>query len=155
MSTNETIADLVEGGKFVPTSDISLINEADAVIICVPTPLTRNREPDLSYVIATTEAIAPHMRPGQLISLESTTYPGTTREVMRPILERAGLRSGIDFFLVYSPEREDPGNRNIRRRRSPRSSAATESWRSNWGASFIRVSFQRRFPSRLSILPRQ
>jgi UDP-N-acetyl-D-glucosamine dehydrogenase len=107
---DNTIAELVDGGHFAPTSDMSRIAEADAVLICVPTPLTRNREPDLSYVVATSEAIAPHLRSGQLISLESTTYPGTTRDVLRPILERGGLRSGVDFFLVYSPEREDPGN---------------------------------------------
>ena len=76
----------------------------------MPTPLTRQREPDLGFVVRTTESVAPYLRRGQLIVLESTTYPGTTREVMRPILERSGLRSGRDFFLAYSPEREDPGN---------------------------------------------
>lgn len=110
---SKTLAPLVENGTFLPTSDMSRIHDIDAMLICVPTPLTRNREPDLSYIVATTEAIAPHLRPGQLIVLESTTYPGTTREVMRPILERTGLRSGIDFFLAYSPEREDPGNANF------------------------------------------
>lgn len=110
---DEALAPLVENGIFLPTSDLHRIRDVDAILICVPTPLTRNREPDLSYIVATTEAIAPHLRPGQLIVLESTTYPGTTREVMRPILERTGLRSGIDFFLAYSPEREDPGNANF------------------------------------------
>src|SRR5262249_14752102 len=80
------------------------------IILCVPTPLTRNREPDLSYVSSTAENLVPHLREGQLIILESTTYPGTTRELMIPILERSGLRSGTDFFVAFSPEREDPGN---------------------------------------------
>ena len=104
------IAALVESRRFRATADFAAIAEVDAVLICVPTPLTRHREPDLSYVIGTAEAIAPHLRRGQLVVLESTTYPGTTREVMLPILERGGLKSGVDFFLAYSPEREDPGN---------------------------------------------
>ena len=105
-----TIAALVEKRCFRAVSDFARLAEVDAVLICVPTPLTRHREPDLSYIVGTTEAIAPHLRRGQLVVLESTTYPGTTREVMRPILERGGLKSGRDFFLAYSPEREDPGN---------------------------------------------
>lgn len=95
---------------FEATTDFARTAEADALIICVPTPLNRYREPDLSYVRNTAEAIAPHLREGQLVSLESTTYPGTTEEVVRPILEAGGLVAGKDFFLVYSPEREDPGN---------------------------------------------
>jgi UDP-N-acetyl-D-glucosamine dehydrogenase len=83
------------------------------VVICVPTPLTRQREPDLSFVEATARTIAKHLRPGQLIVLESTSYPGTTREVVKPILEATGLRSGTDFFIGFSPEREDPGNRDF------------------------------------------
>ena len=82
----------------------------DAILICVPTPLTRHREPDMSYVIATSQTILPMLRVGQLIVLESTTYPGTTNEVIIPILEQSGLKSGKDFFVAYSPEREDPGN---------------------------------------------
>lgn len=83
----------------------------DAILICVPTPLTKQREPDMTYVVETTKMIAKFLRKGQLITLESTTYPGTTTDVMTPILEGAtGLRSGVDFFMAYSPEREDPGN---------------------------------------------
>src|SRR5260221_9129798 len=100
----------LRGGRFHAVADLTRLHEADAVLICVPTPLTRHREPDLTYIVGTTEAIAPQLRRGQLIVLESTTYPGTTREVMQPILERSGLKSGVDFFLAYSPEREDPGN---------------------------------------------
>ena len=97
-------------GKFHATGDFAELALMDAILICVPTPLTPTREPDLSFVTATTDVIAKHLRPGQLIILESTTYPGTTTEVVRPILENTDLKSGHDFFLAYSPEREDPGN---------------------------------------------
>jgi UDP-N-acetyl-D-glucosamine dehydrogenase len=101
---------LVERGLFAATADFDRLTEVDAILVCVPTPLGKHREPDLSFIERTAEAIAPRLRSGQLVVLESTTYPGTTRDVMRPILERSGLRSGRDFFLAYSPEREDPGN---------------------------------------------
>ncbi len=107
---DETIGRLVGRHGFRAVTDFAELAAVDAIIICVPTPLTRHREPDLDYIVQTTEAIAPHLRQGHLIVLESTTYPGTTRDVMRPILERGGLKSGHDFFLAYSPEREDPGN---------------------------------------------
>lgn len=98
-------------GRFEATADFSRLAELDAILIAVPTPLNRYREPDLSYVITTVEAIGKTLRRGQLVVLESTTYPGTTAEVIRPQLEAlSGLRSGKDFFLAYSPEREDPGN---------------------------------------------
>ena len=96
--------------KFEATTDQGRLGEADALLVCVPTPLNRHREPDISYVEQTTRDIAKTLRPGQLISLESTTYPGTTEEIMLPVLQRNGLEVGKDFFLVYSPEREDPGN---------------------------------------------
>jgi UDP-N-acetyl-D-glucosamine dehydrogenase len=98
------------GERFRATSDFRALEGCDAVIVCVPTPLTEGREPDLSYVSKTAETIAEHLRPGQLVVLESTTYPGTTEEVMQPILERGGLRVGRDYHLAFSPEREDPGN---------------------------------------------
>ena len=101
-----------EDGRFDATDDFSRLGEPDAVIICVPTPLTESREPDLSYVIASARAVATRLRPGQLVVLESTTYPGTTRNVVLPILEESGLVAGRDFFLAFSPEREDPGNPN-------------------------------------------
>jgi len=119
------------GQRLSATADFSRLAEADAILICVPTPLTRYREPDLSYVVNTAKAIAPRLQPGQLVVLESTTYPGTTVEVVRPILETSGLKSG-DFFLAYSPEREDPGNQRFRTSRSPRWSAGTESMLSLW-----------------------
>ncbi|MBV9553914.1 MAG: nucleotide sugar dehydrogenase [Alphaproteobacteria bacterium] len=114
------IGELRRAGRFDATADFSRLSDADAILLCVPTPLTRQREPDLTYVVSTTESIAPHLRAGQLVVLESTTYPGTTREVMRPILERGGLRSGRDFFLAYSPEREDPGNQQFAARNIPK-----------------------------------
>ncbi len=100
-------------GRFSATTDFSRLGECDVIAICVPTPLTRHREPDLSYVSKTCRQILGTLRRGQLIVLESTTYPGTTEEVMKPILEEGGLVAGSDFFLGYSPEREDPGNRDF------------------------------------------
>ena len=108
--STDSIAALRSAGRLAATGDVSRLAQVDAILLCVPTPLTRQREPDLGFVVRTTESVAPYLRRGQLIVLESTTYPGTTREVMRPILERSGLRSGQDFYLAYSPEREDPGN---------------------------------------------
>ncbi|MDR6951021.1 UDP-N-acetyl-D-glucosamine dehydrogenase [Ancylobacter sp. 3268] len=98
------------GGRFKAAGDFSGLGDCDAVVICVPTPLTRQREPDLSFVADTTRTIATTLRPGQLVVLESTTWPGTTVELVKPILEATGLVSGRDFFLAFSPEREDPGN---------------------------------------------
>ena len=95
---------------FKSTSDFSVISKVDAIIICVPTPLNMHREPDLSFIISTVKSITPHLRKGQIVSLESTTYPGTTEEEMLPRIQSTGLKVGIDLFLVYSPEREDPGN---------------------------------------------
>ncbi len=97
-------------GLLEATTDFRRLKETDAIIICVPTPLDRMGQPDLSYVCSTAEEIAQNLRRGQLVVLESTTYPGTTEEVLKPILESSGLRSGRDFFLAFSPEREDPGN---------------------------------------------
>ena len=114
------IKETVSTGAFVPTSDFDLLAETDCISICVPTPLDEHAEPDLQYVQATTEAVAEHLRPGQLIILESTTYPGTTEELMLPILNRSGLTVGKDFFLAYSPEREDPGNPSFTIRNIPK-----------------------------------
>ncbi len=111
---SDGIAGIVAAGRFRATADFSEVRDVDAVLICVPTPLTAQREPDLKFVTTTAAVIAPHLRPGQLVVLESTTWPGTTDEVLRPILEEGGLRSGTDLFLAYSPEREDPGNQRHR-----------------------------------------
>jgi len=111
---SDDIARNVERGRFRATADLAEAHDVDVVLICVPTPLTRQREPDLRFVTGTATAIVPHLRAGQLVVLESTTWPGTTEEVLKPILETGGLRSGVDLFLAYSPEREDPGNREHR-----------------------------------------
>jgi UDP-N-acetyl-D-glucosamine dehydrogenase len=107
------IGAIVGSGKFRASADYADIGDMEAILICVPTPLTRFREPDLKFVISTGEAIAPHLRAGQLIVLESTTWPGTTTEVLKPILEGGGLVSGGDFYLAYSPERESPGDNDF------------------------------------------
>lgn len=105
------VADVVRDGRFRATTDVAELRGADAIVICVPTPLTANRTPDLTYIESTARAIGRHLRRGQLVVLESTTYPGTTDGVVRPILEQAsGLSAGRDFHLAFSPEREDPGN---------------------------------------------
>lgn len=106
----QTVASMIGSGRFHATTDFTGLAEVEVIVICVPTPLSRHREPDLSFVVSTAESIAKHLKPGQVIVLESTTYPGTTSGVVRPILERGGLVSGADFFLGFSPEREDPGN---------------------------------------------
>jgi UDP-N-acetyl-D-glucosamine dehydrogenase len=104
----------------VATSDFARLSTCDAILICVPTPLTRHREPDISYVVETGRNIARHLRRGQLVVLESTTYPGTTAQDLLPVLEHSGLRSGRDFYLAYSPEREDPGNPQYNTRKIPK-----------------------------------
>ena len=105
---------------FDPTTDSSRVSEADALILCVPTPLNKHREPDLSFVLDTTDSLIPYLRPGQIVSLESTTYPGTTDEELLPRIESRGLKVGQDVFLVFSPEREDPGNPNFTTRTIPK-----------------------------------
>ncbi|WP_291322527.1 nucleotide sugar dehydrogenase [Desulfonatronospira sp.] len=110
----------VQQGRLEASLDFSRAGEADALILCVPTPLDKHREPDLTYVINSLEEILPVMRPGQVVSLESTTYPGTTDEELCPRIESAGLRIGRDVFLVYSPEREDPGNPGFNTRNIPK-----------------------------------
>lgn len=107
---SERVARHAREGRLEATDDFSRIGEVDAILICVPTPLTGHREPDLGFIRKTGESIAPYLKPGQLIVLESTTYPGTTEEVLKEIVEKSGLKCGEDLFLAYSPEREDPGN---------------------------------------------
>ena len=118
--TADTMAAAVSSGKLEATIDFARLTEADAILICVPTPITRHRDPDLSFVVDTANSIAKHLRPGQLVVLESTTWPGTTREVVQPILEAGGLKVGKDVFLAFSPEREDPGNPNFSTKSIPK-----------------------------------
>jgi UDP-N-acetyl-D-glucosamine dehydrogenase len=116
----KAIGELVASRKLQATADFSRARELDAIIVCVPTPLTAQHEPDMTYIVRTAEALAPYVRAGQLFVLESTTYPGTTEEVFKPILERSGLRAGVDFHLAFSPEREDPGNPRFETRTIPK-----------------------------------
>jgi len=104
------VAAMVKAGRFRATTDFAALSEVDTINICVPTPLRKTKDPDLSYIVASVEEIAKYFRAGQLIILESTTYPGTTDEVVQPMLEAKGLKAGTDFFLAFSPERVDPGN---------------------------------------------
>lgn len=117
---SERISVAVETGRFACTTGFSGIKDADVAIICVPTPLGESREPDLSYVIQTGKEVAHYLQAGQLVVLESTTYPGTTREKLVPILEESGLKAGVDFFVAFSPEREDPGNKIYNTRTIPK-----------------------------------
>lgn len=117
---SDQIAQLVQGGRFKATADFDLLGDVDCIIVCVPTPLTEAKEPDLSYIEGTAQSISSRLRGGQLVVLESTTYPGTTEEVVLPILEQSGLKVGTDFFLAYSPEREDPGSKRYSTRNIPK-----------------------------------
>jgi len=107
---SSAVAPLVASGKLSATTDPGAVRDFDTINICVPTPLRKTKDPDLSFVVSAVEAIAGHLHPGMLVILESTTYPGTTEEVVQPILEKTGLKAGVDFFLAFSPERVDPGN---------------------------------------------
>jgi UDP-N-acetyl-D-glucosamine dehydrogenase len=118
--TDEEIARELEAGRLDATTDMTRLGECDAVSICVPTPLSKTRDPDISFIFSATEAVAKALKPGQLVVLESTTYPGTTREIVLPELEKRGLRVGEDFFLCFSPERVDPGNRVWQSRNTPK-----------------------------------
>ncbi|HVH54706.1 MAG TPA: nucleotide sugar dehydrogenase [Vicinamibacterales bacterium] len=108
--TTSDVMELRRAGKLDATTDFAVVKELDTINICVPTPLRKTKDPDMSYIVSAVEAIAQHLHPGMLIILESTTYPGTTEEVVQPMLEATGLKAGQDFFLAFSPERVDPGN---------------------------------------------
>jgi len=118
--TDGQLRAVVDSGRFSATSDMSRMGEPDAVSICVPTPLSKFKDPDVSFIVAATEAVKRTLRRGQAIILESTTYPGTTREIMQPALESTGLELGKDFFLAFSPERVDPGNPTYGTRNTPK-----------------------------------
>jgi len=118
--TDEDVAEVVRSGRLEATTDMARLAECDAISVCVPTPLSKTRDPDISYVVDATRAVAASLREGQLVVLESTTYPGTTREVMLPMLEETGLVVGEDFFLCFSPERVDPGNPVWKTRNTPK-----------------------------------
>jgi UDP-N-acetyl-D-glucosamine dehydrogenase len=116
----ERLGKLVKAGKISATTDLSRLREPDCIAICVPTPLSKTRDPDVSYISAATASVTKTIRPGQVVILQSTTYPGTTREMLLPALERGGLKVGKDFFLAFSPERVDPGNPRFNTRNTPK-----------------------------------
>src|SRR5229473_7143710 len=118
--SSEPLKRLAESGKLSATTEFARTEALDCIVVCVPTPLTEAREPDMRFIQRAGRALAPHVRKGQLYVLESTTYPGTTDEVLRPLLERSGLRAGVDFHLAFSPEREDPGNPRYNTRNIPK-----------------------------------
>ena len=117
---DEELKNLVAEGKLKATTDFSFVKDVDTICICVPTPLDLYKQPDLSYVVSSTESVAEYLHKGMLIILESTTYPGTTEEVLKPILEKGGLKCGEDFFLAFSPERVDPGNKEYNTKNTPK-----------------------------------
>jgi UDP-N-acetyl-D-glucosamine dehydrogenase len=114
------VAALVLAGRLTATTDFAAVAQLDTINICVPTPLRKTKDPDMSYIVSAVEAIAAHLHPGMLVVLESTTYPGTTEELVQPLLERTGLKAGVDFFLAFSPERVDPGNPTFNTRNVPK-----------------------------------
>src|SRR5215470_4483371 len=113
------VGPLVAAGRLNATTDFSIVKTLDTINICVPTPLRKTKDPDMSYIVSAVESIAEHLHPGLLICLESTTYPGTTDELVQPMLEAKGLKAGTDFFLAFSPERVDPGNPTYHTRNVP------------------------------------
>jgi UDP-N-acetyl-D-glucosamine dehydrogenase len=119
-AADEAITEAIASGRFLPTSDFAALRDVDTVSICVPTPLSKSRDPDISFILSATEEIRKYLHPGQLVVLESTTYPGTTGELILPELESTGLRVGRDFFLAFSPERIDPGNSVFNTRNTPK-----------------------------------
>src|SRR5947207_11705112 len=118
--SNKTLHELIESKLLHFTSLFAALDDVDAICICVPTPLLKTRSPDISYIISAAQQVRAHLHPGQLVVLESTTYPGTTDEVVLPELEAPGLKVGVDFFLAFSPERIDPGNPNFGTRNTPK-----------------------------------
>ncbi|MBI3599370.1 MAG: nucleotide sugar dehydrogenase [Nitrospinae bacterium] len=116
----EEVLSFIKNGKFIPTNDFSLLKDADTVSICVPTPLRKTRDPDISYIVSAASEIKKYLHKGQLIVLESTTYPGTTDEVLLPELKSTGLKVGVDFYLAFSPERVDPGNKKYHTKNTPK-----------------------------------
>lgn len=118
--SDDEVSEFINSGKMKAVTDFSVISELDSVSICVPTPLRKTKDPDMSFIVNATENIKKHLKPGQLIILESTTYPGTTDELVQPILEKSGLIAGKDFYLAFSPERVDPGNKQYTTKNIPK-----------------------------------
>ncbi len=119
-TSSAAVEALTAAGRLRATADFAVVSELDTINICVPTPLRKTKDPDMSYIVSAVQAVADHLHPGMLIVLESTTYPGTTEEVVQPILEYGGLKAGVDFFLAFSPERVDPGNKTFNTHNVPK-----------------------------------
>lgn len=143
---NDVFGDLVRSGKLRATTDYSAIRELDTIDICVPTPLRKTKDPDMSYVVSATDAIASHLHPGLLVMLESTTYPGTTDELLLPKLQSQGLSVGRDFFLCFSPERVDPGNPKFHTRNIPKVVGGITPLCTEMGALFYKQALERVVP---------
>ena len=118
--SDDSLKKYISTKALIPTNDFNNIEKVDVIIVCVPTPLNKHKEPDLKYILNSLDSIRLFLRKGQLLSLESTTYPGTTEEILKPILEEEGFKIGEDFFLIYSPEREDPGNKTYKSKNIPK-----------------------------------
>ena len=136
------VAELVDSKKLVATTDFSVVSGLDTINICVPTPLRKTKDPDMSYIVSSCEQIAKYLHPGMLVILESTTYPGTTDELVRPMLEKSGLRVGEDFFLCFSPERVDPGNARFQTRNIPKVVGGTTAACTAMGELFYRQAIE-------------
>jgi UDP-N-acetyl-D-glucosamine dehydrogenase len=137
--SSERLAAQIKAGRFDATTDYQALREANIVFVAVPTPFDRAKQPDLRYIVEAANGVAEVLQPGQLIVLESTTYPGTTDEVMRPILERSGLRAGVDFYLAFSPERIDPGNSTFRIENTPKVVGGVDSQSTDLAAAALQV----------------
>jgi len=144
---HQRIGSMVQSGRFAATDDFADLKNVDAILICVPTPLTATREPDLRFVVSTAEEIARHFHEGALVVLESTTWPGTTAEIVQPILERKGLKSGRDFWLAFSPEREDPGSA-VETRTIPKIVGGVDEVSGTLAAKFYEAAFAKVHPVR-------
>ena len=142
----DRLGSLVREGRLSATTDFSVIRELDTINICVPTPLRKTKDPDMSYIVSACEELARHMHPGMLIILESTTYPGTTEDLVRPMLEASGLRAGEDFYLCFSPERVDPGNPNFQTKNIPKPVGGTTAACTAMGALFYSQALERVVP---------
>jgi UDP-N-acetyl-D-glucosamine dehydrogenase len=142
----KAVATLVKGGKLRATTDFSLITELDTINICVPTPLRKTKDPDMSYIVSACEEIARYLHPGMLVILESTTYPGTTDELVLPMLEKSGLKCGEDFFLCFSPERVDPGNPKYQTKNIPKVVGGTTAACTELGRLFYSQALERVVP---------
>jgi UDP-N-acetyl-D-glucosamine dehydrogenase len=140
------VATLVQGGKLRGTTDFSVITELDTINICVPTPLRKTKDPDMSYIVSASEEIAKYLHPGMLVILESTTYPGTTDELVLPMLEKSGLKCGEDFFLCFSPERVDPGNPKYQTKNIPKVVGGTTASCTELGRLFYSQALERVVP---------